>query len=92
MLEEHRQETRRAHQGEVSYLLSLSEFGSLRKQSGSGDIVDISPGGMRLRTAFSLENGMVLRFQAPPENIPRVGQVRWVEQDGHGVLAGIRFP
>lgn len=90
--EELRKEARQTHRGEVSYLLSLSEFGFLLERSGSGGILDISPGGMRLRTSFPLENGQVLRFQEPPGIIPGFGQVRWVERDGHGVLAGIRFP
>jgi len=91
VLEEHRKESRQSHQGEVSYLLFLSEFGFPRQQSGSGDVMDISPRGMRLQTSFPLENGHVLRFQSPPEGISRLGQVQWVEQDDQGVLAGIRF-
>lgn len=90
--EELRKEARQTHRREVSYLLSLSEFGFPLERSGSGGIMDISRGGMRLRTSFPLENGQVLRFPTQPEDIPGFGQVRWVERDGHGVLAGIRFP
>jgi len=75
----------------VSYLLSQSEFGFLREQAGSGGIMDISPGGMRLRPSLPLENGHVLRFPSPPAGIPGFGQVRWVGQDDHGALAGVRF-
>lgn len=92
VIEELRKEARQGHRGEVSYLLSLSEFGFPLTQSGSGDIMDISPGGMRLRTSFPLEKGQVLRFPTPLEGIPRFGQVRWVGRDGHGVLVGIHFP
>jgi hypothetical protein len=90
--EELRKEARQAHRGEVLYLLSLSEFGFPLTQSGSGDIMDISSGGMRLRTSYPLENGQILRFPTPPEDIPAFGQVRWVGRDDHGFLAGIRFP
>lgn len=75
----------------MSYLLSLSEFGFLKSHADLGDILNISPGGMLLRSAFPLENGHVLRFQAQPADMPGLGQVRWVGSDGHGVLAGIRF-
>ena len=62
-----------------------------------GKIVDLSNGGMGIRTQErGLEEGTVVRARVPvsdaPIAVPVLSQVKWVREEGDGVyLAGLRF-
>src|SRR5258706_15735531 len=94
-------ETRRAHPrrrvGNVEmflYRASPSATPQMRRNIGS-EIVDISPGGARVRVSEPVGRGetitLELRDRASGESFRARGEVRWAATAGPGALLGVQF-
>ena len=61
-----------------------------------GSSIDISQGGLCLKTASKLDKGMILRleFDLPgdkPEHVEALGRVQWQRPDGEEFQTGVKF-
>jgi len=81
----------------VSYMAMGSRVYPPDKVAVHGEIVDLSSGGMRIRTKRqALEEGAVLQvwfpISEPPVTVPVLAQVRWVKEEIPGnYQVGLRF-
>jgi len=95
--EEKRESVRYPYTRPVSYM-ALGESGRPPdKVAVHGEILNLSSGGMRIRTERqALEEGTVLQvwfpLSEPPVTIPVLAQVRWVREEMPGEYqVGLRF-
>lgn len=63
------------------------------KAANGGDVVDLSDGGMRIRTAKpGLEKGVIFRVWLPVSevevSVPVLTEVRWIEEGRTGTFQG----
>lgn len=54
----------------------------------NADLMDISSGGMRIKTFVPLEKGFILEIRKPEE---QVAMVRWVEKANDHYCAGLMY-
>lgn len=89
-VEDKRQFKRKPFSKTIDYTVSVLNWKKLTRLSLKADVVDISDGGIGIRTGYPIEPGHVLRFyNGLPHNI---GIVRWtIKHDGNSYRAGIMF-
>lgn len=74
----------------INYFAGVFEGGELKMLNLKGDIIDISEGGVGLKTDYPLEPGYMIRF--PAETKHSVGIVKWSMPIGSGSYrAGVEF-
>ena len=79
---------------DIEFVISVTEFGQVRKVETKGTIVDISEQGFGMITAYPLQNGHVITIKGGgKEGIPAYGLVKWISSsDGvYRVGLGYRF-
>lgn len=89
-VEDKRQYKRRSFSKSIDYTVSVLNWKRLTRLSLKADVVDISDGGIGIRTGYPIEPGHVLRFY---NGLPHdVGIVRWtIKHDVNSYRAGIMF-
>lgn len=88
--ERRRHRRQEANIAAVTYAMMVPE-GKEQKQYHTGDMVDISDSGARIRTTYHLEPGSMIRFKNSVNNA--AGIVRWsaTEEQNDVYVAGIQF-
>ena len=79
---------------DIEFVISVTEFGQVRKVETKGTIVDISEQGFGMVTAYALKNRQVITIKGGgKEGIPAYGLVKWISSsDGvYRVGLGYRF-
>ena len=74
----------------INYFAGVFEDGELKLLTLKGEIIDISNGGIGIRTDYDLKPGYMIRFSS--EVIPQeVGLVKWSMPFKGSFRAGIEF-
>ncbi len=80
----------RSPQGErVHYSINYIKEGLFQRISLTGESVDISLGGIGMKTHFPLEKGIRIRFSKEMEGVQ--GEVKWTAPLEEGYRVGIKF-
>lgn len=88
-MSEKRQFERISMNRNIRYSVTVIDFRDLKKLTLSGDIIDISDGGLGIRTDYPLESGHVLAFHK--EIARETGVVQWRARIDESFRVGIRF-
>jgi hypothetical protein len=79
----------------VCFELTTTEENLPRNIRERGQSIDISSGGLGLRTTFTLEKGSVLRLYLPVDeggaDLPVFSEVVWINRAGDHMKVGLRF-
>ncbi len=87
---EERQFARKPFLQPINYFAGVFEDGELKLLTLRGEIIDISNGGIGIRTDYDLKPGYMIRFSS--EVIPQeVGLVKWSTPFKESFRAGIEF-
>jgi hypothetical protein len=85
---------RRNKAGQRVQFEALVEIGELEGQGGfEAESVDVSPGGMRLRTAYlpNVGDKLICRFEGPGAELLVEGSVLWRNEEARGGEFGLQF-
>ena len=96
-MEERRENVREDLSASITFEMSesLSKEFSVSPQTGEGDAIDVSEGGLSLFTKDVVEDGQVVRIKLtlPGMSIktPTLAKVRWSRPYDKGYKVGVRF-
>ena len=96
-MEERREHLRAALSGSVTFEMSesLSKEFSVSPQSGGGNAIDVSEGGLSLFTKDVVEEGQIVRIEIPLPGMsiktPTLAKVRWSKPHDKGYKVGLNF-
>jgi len=89
---EKRKYKREPHNAVIEFSLNDIELHQLKKITAGGTTLDISNGGISLRTDYPIEPGHVLIFNNGKNPVPPgVGIVKWVISEGANIRGGVEF-
>ncbi len=96
-MEERREYVREDLSGSITFEMSesLSKEFSVSPQTGEGDAIDVSEGGLSLFTKDEVEDGQVVRIKIPLPGMsiktPTLAKVKWSKPHDKGYKVGVSF-
>ncbi len=96
-MEERREHSRADLSGSVTFEMSesLSKEFSVSPQTGEGDAIDVSEGGLSLFTKDAVEDNQIIRVKLPLPGMqvqtPTLAKVSWSKPHGKGYKVGVSF-
>ena len=96
-MKERREHMRAALSGSVTFEMSesLSKEFSVSPQTGEGDAIDVSEGGLSLFTKDAIEDNQIIRIKLPLPGMqvqtPTLAKVSWSKTHDKGYKVGLSF-